>query len=768
MKRPIRLFLLLSCALPAMAALTACGGSDGGVSSTPTPPPTPAVAPPPPPPPPPPVSFNTAEYRRSNGAVQSGALTAYTAGASGAGVTVAVIDSGIAVSNAEFAGRIHVASADLAGSRGLQDEGGHGTAVSAVLAAAKDDVGIQGIAFASTILVARTDSPGTCVDTTPVTGGCSHDDNAIARGVDLAVANSARVINISLGGSPANSTLRNAINRATAAGIIIVISAGNEGVTDPVAAVDPDPLAQIANTAVARGLVIIAGALDATNTALRDFSNKAGNGASHYLGALGSRLTTINQNGTLLSYSGTSFSAPVLSGAVALVAQAFPNLTSAQIVDLLFRTATDLGTVGVDTTYGYGALDLAKAFAPQGSMSLAGSTIPLSSTSGQTSSAMGNAGQTGLSTVALDEYGRAYALDISSGIRAAPQSQKLAAALNIGMRSRSVGLGQTQFALSVVPGRDDVAVNRWLLSAHDKEHARAIAGSVISRMGPNTRIALGISTSGNALAQEFEASQSSAFLLGGRATNSLGFDARPDASLAVRHNVAGFTLTASAETGVAELWQPRLGEALRPGYRSAGYGQYALAVERSFGDLTFGARATQLIERETVLGGYFDGLYGKPGAKSWFADLEAHWTPAALWSLNAAYRKGWTRVAAGGLRLNDDLLHSDAWSLDIARNHLFGAGDRFALRLSQPLRLSSGGLDLSLPTSYDYATSSAGYTTSRLTLAPSGREIDAEAVYSRPLAVGLLSGNVYFRRDPGNIASTRGDIGAAIRFTLGL
>src|SRR5438309_4789756 len=74
------------------------GGGGGGVNPiTPAPPPPPPPpAPPPPPPPPPPASnFNDAEYRRSNGANFEGAITAYDAGATGQGIKIGLVDTGV-------------------------------------------------------------------------------------------------------------------------------------------------------------------------------------------------------------------------------------------------------------------------------------------------------------------------------------------------------------------------------------------------------------------------------------------------------------------------------------------------------------------------------------------------------------------------------------------------------------------------------------------------------------------------------------------------
>jgi len=752
------------CALSALAALSACGGggASGGVNSTPAPPPVSPPPPPPPPTPPPPSgNFDTAEYRRSNGAAQANAIIGYNAGATGAGVTATVIDSGVAQFDPEFAGRIHPASADLAGSRGIGDEGGHGTAVSDVLLGAKNDNGIQGVAFAATLLVARTDTPGSCANTAP-DKGCTHDDNVIARGVDLAVANSARVINISLGGSPPNSTLRAAIGRATAAGIVIVFSAGNDSSNDP------DPFAQIANDPLARNLIVIAGALDSSNAALASFSNKAGNGATHYIGALGVGVRAIDQNGTSFLWSGTSFSAPIVSGAVALLAQAFPNLTGAQIVDLLLRTAVDLGAPGIDPVFGNGALDLTKAFGPQGPLMFAGSQVALPATTGMTSAPMGDGGQHGLSVVVLDGYRRAYSADLAAGISRAPLQPRLAPALGIGLRSLTMAKGSTAIALSVTNDAGELSVDRLLLSAGDERRARALAGSVVTRLGRSTMFALGISRSGLALASELDRRGGGDFLVGGSALDSFGFDTRAKSGMAVRQQLGGFGVTASAETGVARLWENGLFSELRRGYREHGYSALSLGTSRAFGPVFLSARATNLVERDTILGARFDGLFGSGGARSWFADLEAHWVPSQSWALTAAWRQGWTRLGAGGIRQNADHLQTSAWSFDATRNALFDPSDRLSLRIAQPLRVSRGGFDLTLPTRYDYATEQAGFSTTRLNLAPTGRERDIEAAYSRPLWGGRLSANGYWRHQPGNFATAPEDIGAAIRFSFGL
>jgi subtilisin family serine protease len=764
--------LLISSTIPALLMLGACGGGSGGgaVSSTPPPPPIAPPPPPSPPPPPPPpptgTNFDTAEFRRSNAVVQSGAIAAYNAGATGSGVVAAVIDSGIDANSAEFAGRILSASADLAGSRGIQDEGGHGTAVSSVLLGAKDDIGAHGVAFNAQLLVARTDTIGSCAGVGPE-DSCSHNDNAIARGVDLAVANRARVVNISLGGSPANATLRAAIGRATANGVVIVISAGNDGVENPSAAVNPDLFAQIANDPLARNLVIIAGALDSSNAALASFSNKAGNGAIHYLGALGSRVRGIDENGGAFLFSGTSFSAPVISGAVALLAGAFPNLTGAQIVDLLFRTANDLGAAGIDGEFGQGALNLARAFAPQGATALAGTAIPVSLTpSGTTSAPIGDAGKTGFSTIILDSFGRAYETEIGGARSAAPLTPRLAQGLNIGTRSFGFQTGAITASLSIAQASRDNAAERLMLTGQQTDRARALAGQIIAQLGEKTSIAFGISQSGLALAKDYRESASSAFLIGRSATRDWGFDARAKSGLALGHRLGGIDWSIAGETGaVSNIDRVPRSRGLD---QRSGYAAFSLGAARRFGPFSLSGHATWLRENETLLGSRLADVFGANGADSFFADANIVLTPARDWRMSAAWRQGFTRLGAAGVRQSIDRLQTSAWSFDIARDNLFAGSDSLALRIAQPLRISKGGLNLTLPTGYDYASGTALFGVQRLNLAPDGRELDIEAVYAVPLLGGLLSANLFWRQDPGNIAASPSDKGGAIRFSLGL
>jgi hypothetical protein len=345
---------------------------------------------------------------------------------------------------------------------------------------------------------------------------------------------------------------------------------------------------------------------------------------------------------------------------------------------------------------------------------------------------------------------------------------RLAPALGIGARSRALAGGATLIALSVTADLDGPSVDRLLLSPNESRRARALAGSIVTRLGPNTSMALGISQSGLALASQLNRRNGDSFLVGSSAIDGFGFDTRAKSGLAVRQRFAGIALTASAEAGAARLWALRDDTGPRSGYRLHGYSALSLGASKMFGAFGLSARATSLMEEETVLGARFDPLFGTGGASSWFADLEARWKPAEKWDFAFAWRQGWTRIGAGGIRQNADHLQTRAWSFDATRSAVFDRKDRMSIRVAQPLRVARGGFDLTVPTSYDYETGQAAFTATRLNLAPTGRERDLEAVYSRTMLGGQVSLNSFWRHQPGNFANAPEDLGAAIRFTFGL
>lgn len=786
----------LAAAMVSFVLVAACGGSGGSVGSTPAPPPAPAPTPTPTPTPTPPPpapgptptptptsSFLTAEYNRSSGGSQHGVLTPWTQGYSGAGVTIGIIDTGIDTDSPEFAGRIVAASADVGGSRGLDNpDSDHGTNVALVAAAARDGLGVVGLAYNASIAMFRADTPGTCANNDPddPEDGCKLADSAIAQGIDRAVAAGAKVINLSLGGSSPSLNLRAAVSRAAAAGVVVIVAAGNDGnSTKPEDDPDnPDPFAR-GLRAAGNGNVIIVGSVDKDN-AFSAFSNRAGAEANWFLSARGERVCCVYENGVLkittepdgtryqYVFSGTSFAAPQVAGAAALLLQAFPNLSATQVVDLLLRTARDAGATGTDSTFGRGLLDLAAAFAPQGTTSLAGSAVPIPAgdTTGVTSTPMGDAGPRAgaIEAVVLDSYQRAYGMDLAPGLRGAQVQPRLGPALASNHRNLSLGGGKVALAFSVdATGR--MARLPWTgqlrLTREQAEQARVLAARAVLELAPGRRIGFAFEQGADGLVAQLQGRDQPAFLIARSPLDDLGFGATGQASFAFREGLGAWGLTISAERGSAQAGaRVRLADSASDRLPGVPATRIGVSLDRRFGALDAALGASWLIERDSILGARFHRAFGGSGADSLFLDASAGWQLAPQWRLGAAWRSGFTTPRAGGLISDGSRLVTSAWAIDAERRSLFAPGDALALRLAQPLRVESGGLTLNVPVGWSYATLTPTYGRRLLALRPSGRELNAELAWRGALWGGTASASLFYRKDPGHYSALPDDQGA--------
>lgn len=259
-----------------------------------------------------------------------------------------------------------------------------------------------------------------------------------------------------------------------------------------------------------------------------------------------------------------------------------------------------------------------------------------------------------------------------------------------------------------------------------------------------------------------------AFLVAGEGGNELGFVAWRDGAVAVRHGFKGlggqFGLTASAESG--EAWSDPFGDGVRARGKRGNFARYATKLDWDRDALAFSVGASWLAESETVLGARFGDTIGTGGADTLFLDAGASFHPADDWLVTLDYRRGFSRSGAAGL-IAGSAFQSSAWSADVQRTGLFARGDGLAFRISQPLRIETGGLNLNLPVGYDYATESTTFGRRELSLTPSGREMTSELRWFGPFAGGSLTASVFYRADPGHITSIREDRGAAVRWSAG-
>jgi hypothetical protein len=653
--------------------------------------------------------------------------------------------------------------------------------VALVAAAARNSTGVMGIAYEATVMAMRADTPGSCAGS----NGCTFGDTAIAAGIDRAVNNGAKVINLSLGGGSAGPQVRAAVTRAGSAGVVVVVSAGNDAdATTPSSDPNnPDPFATSLRGA-GNGNVIIAGSVNSSGE-MSSFSNRAGNEANWYLNALGEQICCSYENGAIkvttqngqqyvTVWSGTSFSAPQIAGAAALLRQAFPNLTATQVVNLLLTTARDAGAAGVDSVYGRGILDITNAFAPQGTTTLAGSStaVPLTGTSVITSAAMGDALATAqLRAVLLDSYQRAYSVDLAANGVASTPTLKLTGALSNQMRQVATGTDRLALAFSV-DSRGQVAALPWSgqlrLSRDEAATAKVLAARIVSRLSPRTSFGFAYAQGADGLAAQLRGRDQPAFLIAGDPLGDTGFSRRDQSAFALRRAFGRWGLTASAENGVVRPGaRANAGDLLDQRNRKSFAAQYGLVVDRTLGALQASLGVSWLGEDRTILGARVQDAFGSAGADSLFLDAGLTWRPSGTWRFGAAWRQGYTRARLGGLLTAGSALSSNAWAVDATRSGVFGESDTLSFRLSQPRRVSSGGLNFLLPTTYSYDTLTPSQSVSQLSLAPRGREIAAELGWRGALGGGFATGTLFYRRDPGHVASLPDDKGVAFSWSTG-
>jgi type VII secretion-associated serine protease mycosin len=251
-----------------------------------------------------------------------------------AAITVAVVDTGVDFNTPDLAGRLLTGYDFVNGDATAADDEGHGTEVAGIIAAVPNNgKGLAGAAFDTRILpvkVLDSDGSGTDVD--------------IAAGIRWAADHGARIINLSLGGPGDSALIHDAVKYAAGKDVVVVAAAGNEGgpFTFYPAAYDE---------------VLSVTATDANGT-FAWFSNS---GPWVDLAAPGMAiLSTYLDHTAAESYVtdyGTSFAAPLVSGAAVLAMATHPGLHQAQIRDWLKATASDRGPDGIDDEYGFGLLD---------------------------------------------------------------------------------------------------------------------------------------------------------------------------------------------------------------------------------------------------------------------------------------------------------------------------------------------------------------------------------------------------------------------------
>ncbi|SCC15792.1 Subtilase family protein [Pseudarthrobacter enclensis] len=278
----------------------------------------------------------------------------------GAGVKVAVIDSGVDAGHPDLKGAV-VGGYDASGAgqpdgqKSVGSKPEHGTLVATMLAgrghqpadakpsaspgpAGQGPDGIVGVAPEAEIL-----SVSTWLGSTNPSG--KSDQDQIPEAVRWAVDNGAKVINISLGSTTPQwpQSWDAAFLYAEQKDVVIVAAAGNRVGGN----------IQVGAPATIPGVLTVAG-LDRKNTASVDASSQ---GISIGVAAPAEDLLGGLPGGSYAEWAGTSGSTPIVSGVAALIRSKWPTMSAEQVINRIVSTAKDAGVPGKDPLYGYGILN---------------------------------------------------------------------------------------------------------------------------------------------------------------------------------------------------------------------------------------------------------------------------------------------------------------------------------------------------------------------------------------------------------------------------
>lgn len=282
---------------------------------------------------------------------------------SAASVEIAVIDTGADVTAPDIAAKSPLVWNTRAGNGDVRDVNGHGTFVASLAAGSvTNGDGMSGSGGDAKLMVIKSGSDG---------GSFSDIDEAA--GITYAIDHGARILNLSVGGPTTSTTEKRAIQYAIDHGALVIAAVGNEfeagnPVEYPAALLQPVGSDGVGGA----GLAVTASTVDGRRASFANTGSWVSLAApgEHVLGAVSSASTAlayprsplVGARSGLYGYgSGTSFAAPQVAGAAALVWGANPGLTAQQVALILKETATGAGRW--TSELGFGIIDVAAAVA---------------------------------------------------------------------------------------------------------------------------------------------------------------------------------------------------------------------------------------------------------------------------------------------------------------------------------------------------------------------------------------------------------------------
>lgn len=246
-------------------------------------------------------------------------------------IMIAVLDTGIDTEHEDLREKIVEGYNSFDGSNDVQDDHGHGTHVAGIAAAITNNItGIAGVSWYNYILPVKVldkDGAGSLFE--------------VANGIKWATDQGAKVINLSLGDAQESDILYEAIRYAFDHDVVLIAAAGNDNVAQPMF-----PAAYEEVLAVA-----------AVNQ-MQDKASFSNYGPHIDVTAPGEHIPSTFLNNHYVFMSGTSMAAPHVAGLAGLIRAHKPELSNVEVMELIRKTADDLGPKGFDEYFGHGQINL--------------------------------------------------------------------------------------------------------------------------------------------------------------------------------------------------------------------------------------------------------------------------------------------------------------------------------------------------------------------------------------------------------------------------
>ena len=693
------------------------------------------------------------------------AAAAYARGATGAGETIAIMDSGLLQAHQEFDRAGKTTSSLFPDAPIRPPRPSHGTAVSAVAVGNRDGTGIHGVAFDANLRFIT--HPG-------LSAGSPHYqplDISEAALIDKEIRdiaeilahpiNLAPIINYSFGYNGAISLYDHTelmrlkpiaaalaqTGKDHADKNIVVWAAGNAGgrrLEGGTAAIFDSP--EISpGLGVAfpelRSHVLAVVALDQDGT-IAGYSNHCGIAKSFCLAAPGSRIVTagVVTESSYVAFSGTSFAAPIVSGALAVLRQFFRNddgtyqLGNTELVTRLLETANKTGIYADSDIYGQGLVDLDAATRPVGVVMTGLASDPASSPLAESRiSVSGNAfgalqqSLAGVTVTGFDALG-------------APFAQANTALINTPSHSSGIARHKTfdaPLATSPYRNHDEWRLSLTLYNDDPTADLKLASKNWWVSFGHHGGQSLGLyhQPSSRFIAQGFNdpIAFTAPYLSLVRSGPGLGWINKMGASgnlgLSLMHGTAKFDQQYSLDS-------------------EKGTG---ILLDYQFADSGISLQTGAVYEPEGFLGAQLQGGFGDANAATWFVGVNSSWAfgEKRNWQLLGSAYLGNTRpqIEKTGLLQDADAMLSSSFSLGVAGTSIWQQNDWFGVRIWQPLRVEQGEAKLRMPvgrTKYGQVL----HQDHEISLAPTGRNLKMETSYRLPVNYGELQTSVGVEKNP--------------------